>query len=147
MIEPAATRAVVLERDFPHPPAKVWRALTQGALIAEWLAANDFQPVVGHRFQLRATPTPQWNGITDCEVLVVEPLRRLAYSWNASGEEAATGPRTIVTFTLTPTKTGTLLRMEQAGFRADQENNYRGAGYGWQKFFAALETVVAGLPA
>jgi uncharacterized protein YndB with AHSA1/START domain len=78
-------------------------------------------------------------------VLVVEPLQRVVYSWNASGEEAATGPRTVVTFTLTPTKTGTHLRMEQSGFRPEHENNYRGAGFGWQKFFAALERVVAGL--
>jgi uncharacterized protein YndB with AHSA1/START domain len=141
----SATRSVVIEREFPHPPEKLWRALTQPPLIEEWLAKNDFAPAVGHRFQLRSTPSPHWNGITDCEVLVFEPLQRLVYSWNASGEEAATGPRTVVTFTLTPTKTGTHLRMEQSGFRPEHEHNYRGAGFGWQKFFAALERVVAGL--
>jgi uncharacterized protein YndB with AHSA1/START domain len=104
----SATRSVVVEREFPHPPEKLWRALTQPPLIEEWLAKNDFAPAVGHRFQLRSTPSPHWNGITDCEVLVFEPLQRLVYSWNASGEEAATGPRTVVTFTLTPTKTGTI---------------------------------------
>jgi uncharacterized protein YndB with AHSA1/START domain len=141
----SVTRSVVVEREFPHPAEKIWRALTQAPLIAEWLAENDFQPVLGHRFTLRAPPNPQWNGITDCEVLVIEPLKRLAYSWNATGAEAATGPRTIVTFTLTPTKTGTHLRMEHSGFRPEHENNYRGAGYGWQRFFAAIERVVAGL--
>jgi uncharacterized protein YndB with AHSA1/START domain len=55
---------------------------------------NDFQPVVGHRFNFRATPMPHWNGVTDCEVLIVEPNKRLSYSWNASGEEAAKGPKT-----------------------------------------------------
>ncbi len=144
MTDPApAIRAVVVEREFPHPPEKIWRALTQAPLIAEWLAANDFLPAGGHRFQLRAEPSPHWNGITDCEVLAVEPGKRLAYSWNASDAEAATGPRTVVTFTLTPTKAGTQLRMEQAGFAPEHEHNYRGAGYGWQKFFAALERVVA----
>lgn len=142
---PGASRSVVVERDFPHPPEKLWRALTQAPLIEEWLAQNDFAPVPGHRFQLRSAPSPHWNGITDCEVLTVEPLKRLAYSWNASGDEAATGPRTIVTFTLTPTKIGTHLRMEHSGFRPEHENNFRGAGYGWQKFFANLERVVAGL--
>jgi len=141
----AAIRSVVVERDFPHPPAKLWRALTDSALIAEWLMPNDFRPAVGHAFQLRTAPTPFWNGVTDCEVLAIEPLKRLSYSWNASGSEAATGPRTVVTFTLTPTATGTHLKMEQAGFRAEQENNFRGAGYGWQRFFAALEGVAARL--
>ncbi len=69
----AATRTVVVERVMPHPPEKIWRALTQSPLIEEWLMQNDFQPVVGHRFNLRSTPMPHWNGVVDCEVLVVEP--------------------------------------------------------------------------
>ena len=106
---------------------------------------NDFQPVVGHRFNLRAAPTPHWNGVTDCEVLVVEPHARLSYSWNASGEEAAKGLKTVVTSTLTPTRNGTHVRMEQSGFRPEEEANYQGANYGWQRFFGGLERVVAGL--
>jgi len=78
---------------MPHPPGKVWRALTQGPLIEEWLMQNDFQPVVGHRFDFRAAPIPHWNGVVDCQVLVVEPNQRLFYSWNASGEKAAGGLR------------------------------------------------------
>ena len=46
---------------------------------------NDFQPVVGHRFSFRSTPVPNWNGVIDCEVLVVEPNSRLSYSWGAHG--------------------------------------------------------------
>jgi uncharacterized protein YndB with AHSA1/START domain len=80
MTEPAAApRSVVVEREMPYPPEKVWRALTQGALIAEWLMQNDFQPVVGHRFNFRAPPMAHWNGVTDCEVLIVEPNKRLSY--------------------------------------------------------------------
>jgi uncharacterized protein YndB with AHSA1/START domain len=137
--------SVVIEREMPHPPEKIWRALTQGALIEEWLMKNDFQPVAGHRFNFRAPPQPHWNGVVDCEVLIVEPHRRLSYSWNASGDEAAGGLKTTVTWTLTPTKTGTLLRLEQSGFRPDEEASYRGATYGWQKFIGGLERVVAGL--
>jgi uncharacterized protein YndB with AHSA1/START domain len=48
-----------------------------------------------------------------------------------------------VTWTLTPTRTGTQLRMEQAGFRPDQQQAYQGAQYGWQKFLASLEQVLA----
>ena len=66
---------------MPHPPEKIWRALTEGPLIEEWLMKNDFQPVVGHRFNFRSTPVPGWNGVIDCEVLVVEPNARLSYSW------------------------------------------------------------------
>jgi uncharacterized protein YndB with AHSA1/START domain len=140
----AATRSVIIERKMPHPPEKVWRALTQGALIEEWLMKNDFQPVVGHRFNFRAAPMPHWNGFVDCRVLV-EPNRCLSYSWNASGDEAAGGLKTIVTWTLTPTKNGVLVRMEQSGFRPEDEANYQGANYGWQGFVAGLERVAAGL--
>jgi uncharacterized protein YndB with AHSA1/START domain len=134
-----STRSVVLEREMPHPPEKVWRALTQGALIEEWLMKNDFQPVVGHRFTLRASPAPNWNGEIDCEVLVVEPHTRLSYSWGSLGLTS------VVTWTLTPTQGGVKVRMEQSGFRPDQDNNYKGANYGWQRFVAGLEKVVAGL--
>jgi uncharacterized protein YndB with AHSA1/START domain len=128
----AATRSVVIERELPHPPEKVWRALTQGPLLEEWLMKNDFQPVVGHRFNFRA----DW-GAVDGEVLTVEPAKTLSYTWAAYGLES------IVTWTLTPTGNGTHLRMEQSGFRADQEQAYQGAQYGWPKFFANLDQVLA----
>jgi uncharacterized protein YndB with AHSA1/START domain len=139
------TRSLVVEREMPHPPEKIWRALTQGTLIEEWLMQNDFQPVVGHKFNLRADPMPHWNGVTDCQVLAVEPNERLSYTWNASGAEAANGLKTVVTWTLTRVKGGTHVHMEQSGFRPEEEGNYRGANYGWQKFMGGLERVVAGL--
>ncbi len=135
----AATHSVVIERELPHPPEKIWRALTQGALIKEWLMDNDFQPVVGHKFNFRAPPMPKWNGIIDSEVVVVEPNKKLSYTWGSMGLES------VVVWTLVPTKGGTLVRMEQSGFRPDQEANYQGANYGWQKFIGALERVVGGL--
>jgi uncharacterized protein YndB with AHSA1/START domain len=133
------TRTLVIEREYPHAPEKLWRALTESPLIAQWLLTNDFEPVVGQRFQFRSEPVPQWNGIIDCEVLVVEPLKRLSYSWDSMGLES------VVLFTLTPVENGTHMRMEHSGFRADQEAAYKGANYGWQRFLGALETVVAGL--
>jgi uncharacterized protein YndB with AHSA1/START domain len=134
------TRSLVIEKELPHPPEKIWRALTQGPLIKEWLMDNDFQPAVGHRFNFRSTPMPNWDGIIDSEVLVVEPNRKLSYSWNSMGLVS------IVVWTLVATSGGTLLRMEQSGFRPDQEANFQGANYGWQKFIGGLERVVAGLP-
>jgi uncharacterized protein YndB with AHSA1/START domain len=141
----ATTGSVIIEREMPHPPERVWRALTQGTLIEEWLIKNDFQPVVGHRFNFRATPMPHWNGVVDCQVLAVEPNQRLSYSWSASGEEAVAGLKTVVTWTLTPTEGGVLVRMEQSGFRPEDEANYQGANYGWQRYIGGLERVAAGL--
>jgi uncharacterized protein YndB with AHSA1/START domain len=138
-------RSIVIEREMPHPPEKIWRALTEAPLIEQWLMPNDFAPVVGRRFNLRAPAQPRWNGVTDCEVLVVEAPSRLAYRWNSSGEEAANGLKTVVTWTLKPTATGTLLRLEQSGFTAKQEPYYQGAQYGWQRFLAGLERVIASL--
>ena len=128
----AATRPLVIEREMPHPPEKIWHALTQPHLIEEWLMKGDFQPVVGHRFDFRA----DW-GAVDCQVLAVEPNKTLSYTWAAYGLESA------VTWTLTPTGTGTRLRMEQTGFRPDQQQAYQGATGGWKRFVAALERVVA----
>jgi uncharacterized protein YndB with AHSA1/START domain len=133
------TRTLVIEKEMPYPPEKIWRALTQGALIKEWLMDNDFQPVVGHSFQFRSTPAPNWNGIIDSEVLVVEPNKKLSYSWGALGLESA------VTWTLTPTDAGTHVRMEHSGFGSDQDAAYKGANYGWQKFIGGLERIIAGL--
>ena len=76
---------------MPHSPAKVWRALTQAELVSVWLMKTDLKPAVGHRFNFRSEPVNGWNGVTDCEVLEAEPPARLVYSWNAHGEQAATG--------------------------------------------------------
>ena len=70
----------VVERVFPHPPEKLWRALTEGPLLAQWMMNNDFEPVVGRKFQFRAKPTPNWNGVVDCEMLIVAPFQRLSPS-------------------------------------------------------------------
>ncbi len=140
MIDPSTeTRSVVVEREMPHPPEKIWRALTQPHLIQEWLMKSDFKPAAGHSFNFRAEPQPHWNGVIDCKVLVVEPNKALSYTWESLGLES------VVTWTLTPTATGTHLRMEQSGFRKDQPQNYQGAKYGWQRFFANLEQVLARL--
>ena len=134
------TRTLVLEKEMPHPPEKIWRALTEGALLKEWLMDNDFRPIVGHRFTFRAPPMPHWDGIIESEVLMVEPSARLSYRWNALGLTS------VVIWTLTATAGGTLVRMQQSGFRPDQDQAYKGAHFGWQKFLAGLEQVSAHLP-
>jgi uncharacterized protein YndB with AHSA1/START domain len=124
-------RSVVVEREIAFPPEKIWRALTQPHLMAEWLMKSDFTPAVGHRFSFR----PDWGAI-DCQVLEVEPGRTLAYTWAARGLES------VVTWTLTPTSAGTHLRMEQSGFLPHQNQAFHGARIGWTRFLAALEEAV-----
>jgi uncharacterized protein YndB with AHSA1/START domain len=134
-----ATQTLVIEREMPHSPEKVWRALTETSLIEQWLMMNEFQPVVGHKFNFRSTPVPGWNGIIDSEVLAVEPKSRLAYRWASMGLE------TVVTWTLTPTGSGTHLRMEQSGFPSEDDRAYKGAKYGWTNFVGGLERVAGEL--
>ena len=142
MNEPSTeTRSLVVERDIPHPPEKIWRALTQPHLIEEWLMKNDFKPAVGHRFNLRG----DWGGVLDCEVLAVEPNKSLSYTWNFVHDDAAFSLNSVVTFTLTPTGTGTHLRMEQSGFRPNQKQAYGGANAGWRQMFEKLDQVLARL--
>ena len=109
------TLSVVVEREIPFPPEKIWRALTQPHLIEEWLMKNDFKAVVDHRFNLRA----DW-GAVDCQVMAVEPNKTLSYTWAAYGLES------VVTWTLNPSSTGTHLLMEQSGFRPDQQQAHQG---------------------
>lgn len=127
------TRSVAIERELPHPPEKIWRALTQSNLIEDWLMKNDFEPVVDRHFTLSA----DWGSVGG-KVTAVEPNKSLSYTWDAMGLTS------VVTWTLTQTSTGTKLSMVQSGFRADQEQAYQGAQYGWQQFFANLERVLSG---
>lgn len=132
------TRSVVVEREFPHPPENLWRALTEPHLIEEWLMKSDFAPVVGHGFKLRG----EWGGVLDCEVLVVEPNATLSYTWDHAHPDPAFALKSVVTFTLTPTPTGTRLRMEQAGFRPDQTQAFGGAKAGWAQFLGKLDQLL-----
>jgi uncharacterized protein YndB with AHSA1/START domain len=129
-----ATRSVIIERDIAHPPEKIWRALTQPHLMEEWLMKSNFEPVAGKDFRF----TADWGSV-DCKVLEIDPYTTLAYQWDAMGLES------VVTWTLTPTSAGSHLRMEQAGFRQDQEQAYRGAQYGWTNFLGQLDQVLAKL--
>ena len=128
----ADTLSVVIERDLPFPPEKIWRALTEPHLIEAWLMGNDFKPDVGHRFNFSA----DWGAVGG-EVLVVEPNRSLTYTWQGRGLDS------VVTWTLTPSGTGTHLRMQQSGFRGEQQPAYQGATAGWPRFLDRLEQLLA----
>jgi uncharacterized protein YndB with AHSA1/START domain len=128
----AESLSVVVERDIPHPPEKIWRALTQPHLIEEWLMKTDFVAATDHRFSFRA----DWGSV-DCQVLAIEENRRLAYSWGD------TRLKSIVTWTLTPSARGTRLVLEQTGFQPDQQRYFKGASDGWPCFLGNLEKLLA----
>jgi uncharacterized protein YndB with AHSA1/START domain len=131
-----STRTVVIERVFPHPPEKLWRALTESTLLAQWLMNNDFEPKVGRKFQLRSDPVPNWNGLIDCEVLIIDPLKQISYTWSTLGSD------TTVLWTLTPAEGGTHVRVEHSGFAPEQKAAFQGAKYGWQRFLDGMERVL-----
>lgn len=134
-----AEQTVTIERDFAHPPGKLWRALTQPHLIAEWLMRNDFVAEVGHRFNLNG----DWGGTLDCEVLEIEAERMLAYRWDHVNDNPAFDLRSVVRFTLEPVAGGTRLRVEQTGFRPEQKQASGGARFGWQNFMGKLDELLA----
>lgn len=140
----SATRSIVVERTMPHPPEKVWRALTESSLIAEWLMQNDFQPRPGATFTFRAKPMGNWNGIVHCEVTTFDPPRRLVYTWKGGiVQNAAYGSAldSVVEWTLTPVTGGTRLRMEHSGFRPQNDSAYTTMSGGWPKVLERLESV------
>ena len=125
------TKSVVVERELPVPPEKLWRALTQPHLIADWLMQNDFAATAGHRFRF----TADWGSV-DCQVLTIEENHVLSYSWAAMGLDS------VVTFTLSPTRTGTHLKLEQTGFKPGMAQAYGGARVGWNNFLDRLNRLL-----
>ena len=139
---PAQTDAIAFELDLPHAPAKVWRALTDPALLAEWLLpAFDFALAPGAEFMFKTQPYPGWDGTVNCRMLEIDPERTLSYAW-VVGDALDT----VVTFTLTPTASGTRLSLVQSGFTPDQKQNFGGARYGWKTMGGKLVDVLARLP-
>ena len=120
-----------VEYDLPHPPAKVWRALTEPKLVAAWLMANDIEPVVGHRFTFTAKPMGDWDGRVDCEILEAEAPKKLRYSWR--GGPANSRLDSEVTWTLTPSAKGTLLALVHSGFLPIHTFAFEAMSKGWTK--------------
>jgi len=135
---PGQTETLAFEFDLRHPPEKVWRALTEPALLAEWLLpVIDLELVPGTEFTYKTQPYPGWDGIVNCRMLEVDAPRRISYTWTVPSLN------TVVTFTLHPTETGTLLKLVQTGFTGEQNREFGGARYGWNmmggKLVALLE--------
>lgn len=108
------SQRITLEQAYVFPPHRVWQALTDSAALAHWLMPNDFEPRLGHKFRFNSKPMPGWRGFVECEVLEIDPPKRLVYSWLGDSDWQAP---TIVRWTLEPIDGGTLLRLEHTGFQ------------------------------
>jgi uncharacterized protein YndB with AHSA1/START domain len=138
---PSQTEALSFEFDLRHRPEKVWRALTDPVLLTEWLL-----PVVGLKlepgaaFTFKTQAYPGWDGTVNCRLLEIEPHRKISYTWSVPFLE------TVVTFTLTPTASGTRLSLVQSGFKSDQKQEFGGARYGWKMMGGKLVDLLERLP-
>jgi uncharacterized protein YndB with AHSA1/START domain len=132
------TDSISFEFDLNHSPEKVWRALTDPTLLAEWLLpVFDFKLELGAQFMFKTQPYPGWDGTVNCRFVVIEAQRKLSYTWTVPFLE------TVVTFTLTPTASGTRLSLVQSGFKTDQKREFGGARYGWKMMGGKLVDLLA----
>ena len=135
---PSQHASIAFEFELPHPPAKVWRALTDPVLLAEWLLpVVDFKLETGAAFTMKAPPQPGWDGIVNGRMIEIEAKRKLSYTWVVGNID------TVVTFALTPTPSGTRLSLVQSGFKPDQKQNFGGARYGWKMMGGKLVDLLA----
>ena len=140
---PSQTESLSFEFDLHHPPEKVWRALTDPELLTEWLLpVVGFKSEPGAAFTFKTQPYPGWDGTVNCRILEIEAKHKLSYAW-VVGDMALD---TVVTFTLTPTASGTRLSLVQSGFKPDQKQNFGGARYGWKMMGGKLVELLARTP-
>lgn len=141
---PSQTESISFEFDLYHSPEKVWRALTDPVLLTEWLLpVVELELEPGAAFTFKTQPYPGWDGIVNCRILEVDPHRKLSYTWVVGGDLDLD---TVVTFTLTPTASGTRLSLVQSGFKPDQKRNFAGARYGWKMMGGKLVDLLARTP-
>jgi uncharacterized protein YndB with AHSA1/START domain len=142
---PSQTDSISFEFDLQHAPEKVWRALTDPGLLAEWLlpvVERELELEPGAAFTFKTQPYPGWDGIVNCRILEAEAHRRLSYGWVVGNMDLDT----VVTFTLAPTPSGTRLSLVQSGFKPDQKQNFGGARHGWKMMGGKLVDLLARNP-
>ena len=139
--DPSQTESLSVDFDLHHSPEKVWRALTDPALLAEWLLpVFDFKLEPEAAFTFKTQPYPGWDGIVNCRILEIDEFRKLSYAWVVGDMD------NVVTFTLTPTASGTRMTLVQSGFKPDQKKNLGGARYGWKMMGGKLVDLLPRIP-
>lgn len=134
------SETISFEFDLQHGPEKVWRALTDPVLLAEWLLpVSDFKLDAGAAFTFKTQPYPPWDGTVNCRILESEQHKKLSYAWVVGDMEIDT----VVTFTLTPTASGTHVSLVQSGFKPSQKQASGGARYGWKMMGGKLVELLA----
>ena len=137
---PAQTGSLAFEFELNHSPAKVWRALTDPVLLSEWLLpVVELKLETGAAFAFKTQPHPGWDGTVSCRLLEIEAHRKLSYAWIVGNMELDT----VVTFTLSPTPSGTRLSIVQSGFKPTQKQAFGGARYGWNMMGERLVELLA----
>ena len=137
--EKGQIETIAFEIELRHKPEKVWRALTDPELLAEWLLPTiGLKLENGAEFTLKAPQAyPGWDGTVNCRFTEIEPLKKLRYTWKVPFLD------TTVTFTIKPIASGTHLTIVQTGFTADQKRESGGARYGWKLMGEELENLLA----
>jgi uncharacterized protein YndB with AHSA1/START domain len=137
------TESLAFEFDLRHAPEKVWRALTDPVLLGEWLLpVINLQLAPGAAFAFKTQPFPGWDGTVNCRMLEIETHRKLSFAWVVGEMEIDT----VVTFTLSPTASGTRLSLLQTGFRPENKQAFGGQRYGWTMMGGKLEELLARIP-
>jgi uncharacterized protein YndB with AHSA1/START domain len=143
MTETAADpRVIEIDQFYPHPPQRVWMALTTPEVMARWLMEpSGFAPIVGTRFTFRTQPMPSvgFSGEIACEVVDVVEGEQLAMSW---ADARADKPSAwVVRWTLHPEGSGTRVILRHSGFDPDDADEQRSRtimGNGWVRIVAQL---------
>ena len=141
--ESAQSESISFEFDLNHSPEKVWRALTDPELLAQWLLpAFDLKLEPKAAFTLKTQPYPGWDGTVNCQFVEIDAPKKLSYTWVVGGMALDT----VVTFTLTPTASGTHMTLVQSGFKPEQKQNFGGARYGWKMMGGKLAELLGKTP-
>lgn len=137
--------------ELPHTPQKVWRAITTSEGLSQWF---------GDRVTMALTEGSaihfEWDayGSVGGEIETVQPMSKFSYRWRAHGvsenEPMTEANSTLVTFELTPTASGTKLRVLETGFATlhpdYRERAFRENQSGWATELAELVDYLEQLP-
>jgi uncharacterized protein YndB with AHSA1/START domain len=138
-------RSIEVEEVLPHAPQTVWRTLTESELIARWLMPNTFTPAAGQHFTFQTQPMGNWDGVVQCEILEIDPPKKLVYSWKggtADNADYGAPLDSIVTWTLTPVDGGTRVQFSHSGFRSPGNDfAFKAMGDGWSRIMRGIDRV------